>query len=176
MNVLRAFDVDIFKLSNDRHDYQFDIGNSFFEAHQESVVNEGQGKVALELDKNDNFIKATFNIDVSVKLTCDRSLDLFDFDIQDQEEIIFKFGEEEQELDDNMVVITRDRQRINFAQYIYELISVAIPMKKLHPRFKDESEEDELIYSSDQADQEDDNKTDDIDPRWSMLKGLKNKE
>ncbi|TRX61779.1 DUF177 domain-containing protein [Fulvivirga sp. M361] len=173
MNVLQSFDIDIFRLSNKEHNYQFDIGNSFFAAHEGSVIEEGNGKVNMVLAKNDNFIKATFDMALSVKLTCDRSLDPFDFEIRDQEEMIFKFGEEEKELDDNIVIIERDRQRIHFAQYIYEFIGVAIPMKRLHPRFKDENEDDELIYSS-QNDQ--DGKAEDIDPRWKMLKGLKNKE
>lgn len=174
VNVIRSFDIDIFRLSNSTHDYQFDIGNSFFEAHEGSTLQEGNGQVALELDKNDNFIKATFNFDVTVKLICDRSLDVFDFKIRDREEMIFKFGEEEQELDDNIIVIKRDRQRINFAQYIYELMSVAIPMKKLHPRFDNESTADELIYTSKADDQDD--QQEEVDPRWKMLKKLKNKE
>ncbi len=173
MRELDRFNIDIFRLSNSTHDYQFEIGNSFFEAQSGSFVNEGQGLVNVVLEKNDNFMKAGFILNITVKLECDRSLEVFDFKIEKEESLIFKYGEEETELDDNIVIIHWDRQRINLAQYIYEFISVAIPMKKLHPRFEqnEEGEGDELIYSSE--DKGNSEKDDSIDPRWQKLKKLK---
>ena len=47
---------------------------------------------------------------------------------------------------------------------------LAVPMKKLHPRFADEPEENQIIFSS----KDEENNTE-IDPRWSELKKLKNK-
>jgi uncharacterized metal-binding protein YceD (DUF177 family) len=49
---------------------------------------------------------------------------------------------------------------------------VAMPMKKLHPRYKNESSEDQIIFSS----TEDQEEMLDVDPRWNELKKLKNKE
>jgi len=60
---------------------------------------------------------------------------------------------------------------------MYEFIGVEIPIKKLHPRFQEEENEDDetngkLIYTSstDTTSGEDD---DQIDPRWEQLKKLK---
>ncbi|MEL7005854.1 MAG: DUF177 domain-containing protein [Bacteroidota bacterium] len=172
MNVLNGFNIDIYKLADGRHNYQFEIGNSFFEAIDDSLIDKGLGAVNVELNKNDSFIKLNFKIEVSVELVCDRSLDLFTFPINTDQQMIFKYGDEEQEIDDEVVVITRGKQRINVAQYIYEFIGIEIPMKKLHPRYEEGDAEDELVYSS-KVPEKDSEEKQSIDPRWDKLKGLK---
>lgn len=172
MNVLNGFTIDIYKLADGLHNYQFKIGNSFFEAIEDSFVDKGDGTVDIELKKNDSFIKLDFNINMVVELICDRSLDLFDFEINASHQMIFKYGEEEQEIDDEVIVITRNRQRIDVSQYIYEFIGIEIPMKKLHPRYVETDGEDELVYSS-KAPEQETKEEKPVDPRWEKLKGLK---
>ncbi|MEQ8927702.1 MAG: DUF177 domain-containing protein [Fulvivirga sp.] len=171
MNALDRFHIDIFKLSNSTHSYEFEFNDKFFAEIENSIVEQGSGEVVITLDKNESFIKMTINITGKIELTCDRSLDLFDFPINVDKEIIFKYGEEEIELDDNIVMITRDTQRLNLAQYIYEFIGLEIPMKKLHPRFNDESEEDEMVYTDEETKNDDNSEA--TDPRWEALKKLK---
>jgi uncharacterized metal-binding protein YceD (DUF177 family) len=125
------------------------------------------------LDKHETFIEADFKIEGKVKLTCDRSLDPFDFPIHQENRILFKYGEEDKELTDEIIMISRDRVSLDLGQFIYEFIGLSIPMKKLHPRFKDEdeSEEGKMVYSS--APDENTNGDDEVDPIWEKLKKLK---
>ena len=60
-------------------------------------------------------------------------------------------------------------QEINLAQIIYEYIFISIPMKKVHPNYLTENENEfgEIIYKS-----ENDSSDDAIDPRWDALKKL----
>src|SRR5678815_4315677 len=97
--------------------------------------------------------------------------------IRDRHKVVFKYGDEDQELTDEIVIISREAVSLELGQYIYEFIALAVPMKKLHPRFRDEedSEDDiegKIVYSSSS---DDDHKNDDesIDPRWEQLKKLK---
>ncbi|UII32514.1 DUF177 domain-containing protein [Fulvivirga ulvae] len=176
---LDKFNIDIYKLPNGTHNYQFEVGNSFFEAYENSIVEKGKGTVDLELEKTDTFIRLNFRINATVELECDRSLDVFDYPVNSENTLLLKFGDDEEEINDEISIIPRDKQRINLAQYIYEFIGLSIPMKKLHPRFSDETEDDELVYSSDssEADSTDNNDQgdddDNIDPRWQKLKKLK---
>jgi len=171
MNVLDNYNIDIYKLSNDTHNYQFKIGNSFFEAFPGEIVEKGSGLVDVTLNKSETLIELIFDIDVHVELVCDRSLEKFDYPLKFTKGLILKYGDEESELDDEIMIITRDKQRINVAQPIYEYISLAIPMKKLHPRFEGEDDTDEMIYSSKQ--ETEDNNDEAVDPRWQALKKLK---
>jgi uncharacterized metal-binding protein YceD (DUF177 family) len=55
---------------------------------------------------------------------------------------------------------------------MYEFIALEIPMKKLHPRFQNETDDEaegKVIYSSGTEASEDEP----IDPRWEVLKKLK---
>lgn len=179
MKGLEKYNIEIFKLSNARHEYDFEVDDSFFNQFENSPVGEGKVNVHLCLDKKETFIEAIFEFSGSVVLTCDRSLDLFDFPIDKVGKLIFKYGEEEMEVDDEITIITKGTQRINVAQFIYESICLSIPYKKLHPRFEEDEDDgslgsliyqDETPEESDDTDQENEN----IDPRWEILKNLKN--
>ncbi|MFN6944911.1 MAG: YceD family protein, partial [Cytophagaceae bacterium] len=116
-----------------------------------------------------------------IELTCDRSMEQFDFNVDTNNSLIFKFGEEFAELTEEIITIPRDYPTLNMAQYIYEFIGLAIPMKKLHPKFVNEDELQDadtvLIYSSGEPEEAEDETTgeeDNDDPRWNILKNLRN--
>ena len=171
MNSLRKYDIDIARLVPGRHEFQYQIDDSFFELFDYSLVDKGSLTVDVLLDKEASFISLIFEFRGSVELTCDRSLDPFDFEMSTKQEIVLKFGDEAREVSDEMEIIPFKTQNINVARYIYELISVQIPMKKLHPRYKDDLAEDQIIFSSDDEERENQ-----VDPRWNQLKKLKNKD
>ena len=154
MKTAREFDIEIFKLSNKKHEFSYDLNSSFFADFENSLIENGKLHVDLKLEKSETLMIAEFYIKGFVELICDRTLETFDFEIDNNYKLIFKFGDEFVELTDEIISIPRDTQKINVAQYIYEFIGLSVPMKKLHPRFKDSIEEgpaDEetlLIYST----------------------------
>ncbi|MCF6353248.1 MAG: DUF177 domain-containing protein [Cyclobacteriaceae bacterium] len=164
------YNIDIFKLSNSSHQYEFDFDDSFFSLFEGSLVSKGSGKIDLDLLKSDSFIELKFEITGKVELICDRSLAPFWFDIAIKNKLLLKFGDDWEELSDEILMMPGNEQTINVAQYIYEFIGVAIPMKKLHPKFNNEDDEDEFVYSSEESSENEQIAT---DPRWKKLKGLK---
>jgi uncharacterized metal-binding protein YceD (DUF177 family) len=172
MKMLDEFNIEIAKLNLGQHDFSYRIGNKFFELFDYGLVKKGDLKVDLELVKKPSFISLSYKIDGDIELTCDRSLEKFDHHIRTQNKVIVKFGDEARELTEEIEVQPFDIQRMNVAQHIYEFITVAIPMKKLHPRYKDEDKQDQIIYSSASDEEQEDEQ---MDPRWSALKKLKRK-
>ena len=181
MKVLRKYEIQIFKLSNGLHEFEFDLDKEFFDLFENEIVNMGLLQAKVSLEKSETMIQTTFNITGTVQLECDRSLDLFDFPIELERTFIYKLGDETNELSDEAMVIPRDTQKLNVASIMFEFIGLEIPMKKLHPRYSEEEEDDEnedevlLIYSSEDNDQTDQENEETIDPRWASLKKLKNK-
>ncbi len=174
---LKAYDIDIYKLPNKAHEYQYNIRQDFFKHFENSLISEGKLQADITLDKQERLIVLKFHIYGTVELECDRSLEKFDYPLDTKEQIILQYGAEEQELSEELAVITRNTQRINVAQYIYEFIGLSIPMKKLHPRYEDNDSpfaEGEIVYSSGAANQQEDDTKDQLDPRWDILKKLKN--
>lgn len=178
MNRLNAYNIDIFKLSNATHIYDFEINSVFFETFEDSEITKGNLIINVKLNKSETMIEVKTQITGDVELTCDRSLEAYDYPLDTSNNIIFKYGDDWEELSDEIITMPRGEQRINLAQYIYEFIGLAIPMKRLHPKFEqDEIEDDgtmELVYSSSDENEESENlENEDIDPRWEKLKGIK---
>ena len=164
------YDILIFSLSERKHSFNFEIDDSFFEIFESDFIEKGKAKIEIELDKNSRHIQMGFSILGNIELTCDRSLDKFEYPISVKENIIFKYAEVFEEIDENMIHIPFDYQKINVAQYIYDLISLAAPMKRLHPRY--ENSEDDLTVYSTQKDNEEEKEETSIDPRWKELEKL----
>ena len=177
---LRDYKINIVGLSNKVHEFDFEIGTEFFRHYGTGLVTEGDFKAHVKLDKHETFIEAVFLIKGTTKLVCDRSLDPFQYPIDIKKRIVFKYGEADEELTDEIIIIHRDTDSLELGQYIYEFISLEIPMKKLHPRFQDEAQDDDeqnaegrIIYTSGDTSGDDDKNGHDIDPRWEQLKKLK---
>ena len=176
MKNLQDFSIDIYKLHNKVYQYQYLVDESFFALFERSTVDQGKLNVVVTLDKQETLITARFVIDGRVTLTCDRSLEEFDYPLHVEESLLYQYGEEEEELTDEITIITSHTQQINVAQPIYEFIALAIPMKRLHPTYTDDDypfAEGEIVFSSQPDNVADTSAETSVDPRWAALKKLK---
>lgn len=168
MEALKKYKIDIADLSIGEREYKFDFSDDFFSNFEHSIITNGNGEIKAVLNKNETFIELSLHILGKIILICDRSLNQFDFPININRKLIIKFGEEPENNDeDDIMFINWNTPSINIAHILYEFISMEIPMKKLHPRYKEVDDNDELIYSSEGIQNEP------ADPRWSKLNELK---
>lgn len=171
-----AYSINIVGLSNKVHHFNFELGGEFFRKYGSDLVSTGNFRVDVMLDKHETFIETDFKIQGTVTLTCDRSLEPFDYSIDTTRRMLFKYGEKDEEITDEIMTISRDTVSLELGQFIYEFIALAIPLKKLHPRFQDEADEGDaegkIVYSSSDEPTETKN-GEEIDPRWNILKKLK---
>lgn len=175
--VISNFDINIHGLEDKNYEYQFEGSNSFFEHFEQDIVEGGDFKVNLVLEKTATLLRLRFEIDAYLKLICDRSLEEFTENFKIQETHIYKFGEKAQEMSDEMEVIPFGTPKINVAELVSEFMLLSVPMKNLHPKYRTEEDEDEdgiLVYVDPNAEK---TETDiSTDPRWAALLNLKNLE
>ncbi|MDX1904251.1 MAG: DUF177 domain-containing protein, partial [Thermonemataceae bacterium] len=111
-----------------------------------------------------------------MELVCDRSLEIFGYPFQTEGLQLLRFSDHSEQLSEELELIPKGTSQINVAYYIFELITLAIPMKKLHPRFQQEQTNDNeamlLVYSSEKKEDKKTTDTKNIDPRWEELKKL----
>lgn len=171
---VEAYSVNIIGLSNKIHPFEYEIGDHFFGHYGTDLVSKGSFKANVSLNKHETFIEVNFDIIGEARLVCDRSLEEFSYPIEINKKVVFKYGDEEKEISDEIIIIPREMERLELGQYMYEFIGLAIPMKKLHPRFNEEDDDStgKIIYSSSDQEKIDDEAT---DPRWEALKNLKSK-
>ncbi len=177
--ILSKYDIHIQGLENKRYPYEFEGGNEFFEFFQQNIIQSGHFKAHVLLDKNSALIQLFFDIEGEIELICDRCLEPFNEPIHIKEKYIYKFGDRHEEITDEIEMIPQNTATINLAQHIYDFIGVSLPMKKLHPRFRNEEDDEDgkFIYSTGEEDEEEtkDKTNEDFDPRWKALLSLKDK-
>lgn len=174
MEKLTEFDIQIYKLSNKLHEYEYTVNDSFFAIFEGEIVESGNFSIKIALDKRENLIEANIYFDGYINLVCDRSLKDFKQPCSLEKKVLFKYGEEEVELEEDVFVITKNTQSINLAHFIYETIALEVPLKKIHPDEQlDDEDTNEYIYIDDSLDSEEED-SEVADPRWEALKNLKN--
>jgi uncharacterized metal-binding protein YceD (DUF177 family) len=174
-NEFEAYDITIHGLENKTYEYDFEGQNDFFSHFEQEIIEAGSFKAHLILDKNATLLRLNLHIEADLDLICDRCLELFTEKIDINVKHIYKFGHDTQELDDEIDLIAFGTSKINIANLIFDYVMLQVPIKKLHPRFRGEvtDEEGVMVYQDDKI--VEDVPEENLDPRWSALLNLKNK-
>lgn len=143
---------------------ELDLGNVLFQ----------NGAIEIEFYRTLNFIRTKFTVHATVELVCDRSLEAFDFTVNQNYEVLFKAQHIEESADELGAIRNFDQtnMQIDLGQDVRDTILLNLPTKKLHPRFLDEDgnpAEALTVKFGETAAGDDDS----IDPRWAALKELK---
>lgn len=163
------------------HEYEFKITNSFFEMFEYSLIQKGEVDVKFRLEKKETMMIGDFGINGKVEMECDRCTDPIEVAVKGNYQLIYKFDTKESE-DETLVTIYPEEFEIDIQDSILEFVSVSLPSRSVHEEGECNEEMIDLLseyvmVSTEEnsvEDEEDDDE--DIDPRWSALKGLKNKD
>jgi uncharacterized metal-binding protein YceD (DUF177 family) len=169
---LKEFGIAYIGLKQGKHDYTFKINDAFFESFEHSEIEQGNLTVDLTLDKQSTLLNLSFRTAGTVNVNCDRCTDPLTIDVEGEHKLIVKFGDENYEQTDEIVVLSSAEHELNTAHYIYEFINLIVPSKKLHP--EGECNEEMIArldeYTGNYEDDDSDNSS--SDPRWDALKNL----
>ena len=177
MKALKQFSIPFTGLKLGKHQFDFEIDKSFFDAFEYSLVKDGLLKVDVELDKQETMLILHFHILGTIQLNCDKCLAEFGQKIEINERQIVKFAEDELESDDlEIIVLNRKESELDVSEMIYEFINVAIPyINNCDQAGQGQTCDPEMIATleklSSGATTDEEEKSD--DPRWAALKKLK---
>lgn len=174
----RPFVIPFIGLKIGSHDYHFEIDQTFFDEQNYVGIDDAGVAVHLVLEKKETMLIAHFILTGWIQAPCDRCMDPLKFDLNDEYQIIYKFGHEESD-DENLVVIHPDSYEIDVKENIYELIMVSMPAKLIHEEGECNEEMMQAVekYTVNLHDEDDDYEDDDDDEDdgqspWDILKNL----
>lgn len=146
------------------HEYEFDIRDAFFEERDYSIVHKGSVNVKLVLEKKETMMIGEFTIKGSVLTECDRCTDTVEVPVKGNYRLVYKFDTEPSD-DETLVVLHPDDYELDLHDNIYELITVSLPSRLLHPKGECNEEMMELLskYTLQQPGNSDDDDEDDWD-------------
>lgn len=175
MKQFQEFDIQFIGLKIGKHDYKFDINYKFFEHFEYKEFNDVNVKIVLSLVKKSTFLEFNFEASGTVNVNCDLTNESYDELLEANFDLVVNFGDEYNDENEQILILPHAEYEINVAHYIYELIVLSLPQKRVHPGVKDGTLGSDILKKLEDLSPKslEDNTTKiDTDPRWDSLKKL----
>ncbi len=169
MNAFVAYSIPIQGLKTGIHRFNFEIDPAFFRHFEESPVQDGAIAFEVELDKRPDMMIFDFVLRGYVKTDCDRCTAPISLPLEDERQLIVKYGEAEVEDEDEVVFISRDASEFNVAKYLYEFTVLALPITNTYDCQSETNPPCNFEVLKYLGNENDAQKTDSV---WDALKGI----
>ncbi len=126
-----AFIVQFSGLKFGKHEFDFTVDDSFFEKLDYSPFKKGEVDVKVLMDKKSTMLVLDFELKGWVEENCDRCTVEFKQHLEGEHQVYVKFGDDYDELDENLLVIPRESYELDISQLIYEFIGLNLPLRKV---------------------------------------------
>lgn len=176
MKVNKEFLIPFIGLKQGKHQFEFEINKAFFDTFDFDEYNSVNIKVDMILEKQSTMLELHFSHKGSVNVPCDLTNEDFDLPVTGNLKIVVKFGDAFNDDNDEILILPHGEYQVDVAQYIYEMIVLSVPTKRVHPGVEDGTMDAEILERLDElapkAQQEEEQEEIEIDPRWDELKKL----
>ncbi len=163
------FEIPFKGLALGTHQFDFKIGDSFFNNLSYSEIAGGKVLAEVELIKESTMLIFNFSMKGFVDLVCDRCLEKYPQPLEGSFKLIVKFGEEPEEVSDEIITIPFEQAAFDLTHYFYEYIVLLLPLKHVHP----DDDEGNSTCNVDMIEQLNKHSKTKADPRWAALKDIK---
>ncbi len=177
MKQLKEYTIPFVGLKQGLHQFEFQIDNTFFEHFEYDEFNASAINVVLEFNKKTTMLELQFIATGTVNVNCDLTNEPFDLPIKNEIFLVVKFGEEYNDENEELLILPYGEYEVNVQQYIYELIALAIPSKRVHPGVKNGTLQSDILEKLEELSPKEKTIVDEdeeTDPRWDKLKNLLN--
>ena len=172
MKLLSDFVLSFFGLKEGVHKFEYKIDKQFFESFEYDDFLDADLAVHLDFVKKSNLLELYFKSEGLVTMPCDLSNEPFELPLTGALDLVVKFGTEYNDDNEEVLILPHGEHQLNLAQYIYEMIVLSVPRKRIHPGIKDGTLKSDILEKLEELSPDKNKETDKIDPRWDDLKKL----
>ena len=179
MSKTKEYLIPFIGLKTGKHHFEYQISNAFFEIFDYQEFNNSNIKVNVVLEKKSTIMELSIKHKGTVNVPCDMTNEEFDLPIKGNMKLIVRFGDVFNNDNEDLLIIPHGEFQIDISQYIYEMIVLSVPLRRIHPGIKDGSlntealkKLKELTIKEQKNEQKEEKKEENIDPRWDKLKQL----
>ncbi|MEE9362001.1 MAG: DUF177 domain-containing protein [Cellulophaga sp.] len=170
---LKEYTIPFSGLKQGKHAFEYEIENMFFESFGYNEFNTAKVKLKAELNIISTMMELEIVANGIANINCDVTNEPFDQDIDTSIKLVVKFGEEYNDENDEILILPHRVNEINISQFIYEMLVLAIPTKRVHPGVLDGTLESDALNKLEELQPKETIDTkEDNDPRWDVLKKL----
>ncbi len=176
MRKLKEFTIPFVGLKQGNHRFEYKIDNKFFEHFEYDEFNGSAVSVVVDLEKKATMMEFAFRGTGTVNINCDLTNEPYDQPIDNELFLVVKFGAAFNDDKEELLILPHGEYEVNIQQYIYELIVLGVPSKRVHPGVADGTLKSEVLEKLEELSPKEEKQRDhqDIDPRWNKLKNLLN--
>ena len=175
---LKEYTIPFVGLKQGLHRFKYEIDNTFFEHFEYDEFNAASITIDLEFNKKATLLELEFKASGTVNVNCDVTNEPFDLPVEDDFFLVIKFGQEFNDENEELLIIPHGEYEVNVQQYIYELIVLGVPSKRVHPGVEDGTLQSDILEKLEELSPKEKNKetndNEETDPRWDKLKNLLN--
>jgi len=161
--------IPVAGLSLGDHRYTYKIDDAFFSNFEYFDIDNGKLDLVIDLVKESNLLDFKFHFTGYIELQCDRCLDKFNMNVENDFRLIVNYSDVYEEVSDEVITIPSTENNVDLSQYIYEYINLMLPIKKVHP----DDEDGNSTCNEDMIDRLHKYSEQKSDPRWDALKNIK---
>lgn len=173
MMKLKEYIIPFSGLKLGEHKFVYEIDDAFFESFDYQEFNGVSVHVNAILEKMSTMMELRIKAEGTVNVDCDLTGEPFDQPIDSSLKLVVKFGDEYNDEDDEILIIPHGEHQFNIAQYIYEMLVLAVPQKRVHPGVEDGSLKSDILDKLEELQPKENTKSSEkTDPRWDDLKKL----
>jgi uncharacterized metal-binding protein YceD (DUF177 family) len=176
MKVTNEFLIPFIGLKLGKHPFEFQINKSFFDSFEYHEYEDCDIKVSVILEKKSTLLELSFKHKGTVTVPCDVTNEIFPLEIKGKIKLVVNFGEEFNNDNEELLILPYGEHQIDLSQYIYEMIVLSVPLKRVHPGINEGTLQTETLEKltklSVKEQKKEIKKEEDTDPRWDKLKQL----
>lgn len=171
---MEKFIIPFFGLKEGKHEFNFSIDRTFFEAFENSLLDDAEIELKLKLEKKSSMLILDFKAKGKTRVPCDRCGEDFDLTIKTKERIFVKFGDESFEQTDDIIIVGQGMHELDISHPVYEMLALSLPNKRVHKKLVDCNQVViERLKEFKSVENDIDEEEENTDPRWDALKKLK---
>ena len=175
MKVTNEFLIPFIGLKLGKHQFEYQINETFFDAFDFEDFDKADIKVNVTLEKKSTMLELAFKHAGTVNVPCDLTGEMFDLPVKGKIKLVVQFGEAFNNDNEELLILQHGEHQIDIQQYVYEMIVLSVPLKKTHPGIKDgtlQSAALEKLKQLEVKEHKEVKKEEGTDPRWDQLKKL----
>lgn len=171
MKKQQEFLIPFVGLKLGKHQFEYQIDNSFFEGFEYHEFEAASVTVNVVLEKKSTLLEIGFKHKGTVTVPCDLTSELFDLPVKGKSHLVVQFGDEFNDDNEELLILPHGEFQVDIAQYVYEMIALSVPQKRIHPGVKDGTLNSKALDRLKEFEVKDVKTVEEeTDPRWDKLK------
>jgi uncharacterized metal-binding protein YceD (DUF177 family) len=168
----KMFVIPFRGLKEGKHQFDYVVEDTFFEVYPYEDILGSNVTVKLDFIKKSTILELNFSAIGDVKIACDVTNELFQQPIAGELNLVVKFGEDFNDENEEVLILPHEAYEIDVAQYIFEMIVLSLPSKRIHPGVIEGTLKSDILDKLEELQPKEKKNNKISDPRWDKLKEL----